>query len=200
MAGSPMTDQAHEAVGIATDPGRGADRVAWLVVGCWVLATIGATWAFEYVPVLGASASVPVSFELSDPQALERWLRDRVASSGAPPLMAQATVVSLSRDDCSCEPSAEAHLQRLTAAYAQRGVRFMSAAPAELGAARTRHPLVAPAALVFDRRGRLVYYGPLADSAFCGSDDGLLTSILDRTLDARTVPLVPTAARGCFCT
>jgi hypothetical protein len=56
-----------------------------------------------------------------------------------------------------------------------------------------------PAALIFDAHGRLIYYGPYSDSAWCGSTETLVEPVLDRALVGLATEKRPRASRGCFC-
>jgi hypothetical protein len=56
-----------------------------------------------------------------------------------------------------------------------------------------------PAALVYDARGKLVYYGPYSDGARCGESGGLVERVLDRVLLGHTPLPQPFYGGGCFC-
>jgi hypothetical protein len=143
-------------------------------------------------------------------EAAQAWYR-ATNPPGAIPGPA-ATVVYFFKPGCSCNRFTEAHLARIRARYPQAQVRFVAATREEaaatpLGLARLPIPdrpdldwlAAAPAALVFDRDGKLVYFGPYSNAAWCGAKGGLVEQILDRLLAGRPTVLQPFYGRGCFC-
>src|SRR5262245_59500456 len=168
----------------------------WLVVAVWLGCTGYAFWFFQVR--YQREFEVPaVSFFDADGHSreAEAWFRtlDPVASTGtaAHPV---ATVVNVSREGCACNRFTDSHVQQMTAQYRGRGVSFVRA-PANLPAwIRST-----PAALVFDRDGRLIYFGPYSDTAFCGASGGRVERTLDQVLKGNTPRPQRAYARGCFC-
>jgi hypothetical protein len=151
-------------------------------------------------------------FSAPDQLRLEEWFR-RVLMG--PVSAAGTTVVHLYRPGCACNEAAEEELATLVKRYQGKGVRFFAASLAEakeeslmglpLLHGNSAPPVVAtlksaPALFIFGADGRLLYYGPYSDSAWCGGIGGqLVVPALDRALNGRESAR-PIAARGCFCT
>jgi hypothetical protein len=154
--------------------------------------------------------------DVIDAASIEEWYRSnyRTASQAGAPL--KLTLIHLFNPNCLCNRSAEANLQRLLERYRSRGVQFL-AMPAHVLDASTVAPLglptlsarrstlvaagvkSAPAALIFDADGRLIYYGPYSDSAWCGSTGNLVEPVLDRALSGLATVKRPRASGGCYC-
>jgi hypothetical protein len=191
--------------------------VAWIAIAIWLLGTAGAFWFFEMSDWRTFSAAGSRLFEMRDAAEVETWFRTHIGIDGSG--QTQLTFVHLYRPDCRCNGFTEPHLQRLMERYQSHGVRFIAAlSPGFNGMPGAgRHPLglpviqsadrslvtagvnAAPAALIFDAGGRLIYYGPYSDSAWCGSEGGLVEPVLDRALAGRQPGAGTTAIRGCFC-
>jgi Domain of unknown function (DUF6436) len=188
---------------------------AWTALCVWLLGTLGAFWFFEmqdWRPFVSQGAR---SFALGDIAEVEAWFHAHLETDARG--RAQLTVVHLFSPDCRCNPALERHLQRLVEHYRPRGVRFVAALAPRISnesvAAPVGLPIVvstdrslahagintAPAALIFDEHGRLIYYGPYSDSAWCGSASGLVEPILDGALAGQPPTGRLPAVQGCFC-
>lgn len=184
-----------------------------LAVLSWVLLIV---W-------LGSSAATLFAMETRDRRPddidtgrVEEWYRSNYGTASQAGASFKLTLIHLYNPECGCNRFAEPNLQRLVEHYAALGVRFL-AAPAHGLAANAAAPLglpvisakystlvaagvkSSPAALIFDVNGRLVYYGPYSDSAWCGSTGNLVEPVLDRALSGLATVKRPRASRGCFC-
>lgn len=56
-----------------------------------------------------------------------------------------------------------------------------------------------PAVAIFDRQGRLAYFGPYSEGAICTSSNSFVEPILDALRQGRAVAANSTLANGCFC-
>ncbi|MOA55547.1 hypothetical protein D3C78_1793600 [compost metagenome] len=56
-----------------------------------------------------------------------------------------------------------------------------------------------PAVGIWDREGRLAYFGPYSEGAVCNSANSFIEPILEALLANRPVQAVSTLASGCFC-
>jgi hypothetical protein len=185
--------------------------LAWIAVGAWLLATAGGFWFFQMSDWRPFNSDVQ-AFPQNNREALEQWYR-RNLSGGA----AKLTLVDVYRDGCRCNRFTEPHLKKLMARYAGSGVRFVATALPAPRASSASGPLglpllagaaaipaaaaitVGPAALIFDAAGRLIYYGPFSDAAWCGSAGALVDPAIDRALAGLGPTSTPSATRGCFC-
>lgn len=179
-----MATAAPEASPRATVPGW---LLAVLVAG-WAGATGYAFWALglrDRRP-LGPDEVAAYFDAVRVAPAAEAWWR-----SHAPPGAPVATVVHVTPSACPCTKAANRHVERIEAAYGRRPVAFLRAQPPWVAAA--------PAALVFDAGGRLVYFGPYSDDADCGAGGGFVERVLGALLgDARAAPPRPLGI-GCYC-
>jgi hypothetical protein len=179
---------------------RGRPRLAVVVVAGWLIGTAYAFWWYGLKDLRPfESARTVATFDaLARANSAEAWFR--TAFAGAP---AVPTVVHLYVRDCSCNRAARAHLERIEADYAARGVRFAAVAvdaPVR-GVAPPGWLDSVPAALVFDAHGRLAYYGPYGDSADCtrGGTRRLVEGSLDALLAGRPPAPRPELGVGCWC-
>jgi hypothetical protein len=195
-----------------------AGALAWIAVAVWLLGTAGAFWFFELRDWRPFAAQSVRLFEIDGALQTQLWFRTHIGVDAPASGNARLTFVHLYNPDCRCDAYTEQHLQRLMSRYQSRGVRFVAAlTPLFANRPTPAHPLglrvvastdgylaaagvnTAPAALIFDAAGRLIYYGPFSDSAWCGSDGGLVEPVLDRALAGRApIGAVP-VVRGCFC-
>jgi hypothetical protein len=199
-----------------------AHVTAWCALAAWLLCTAGAFWYFELRDWRPFSSQSAQPFDLRRTGEVESWFRANVHAdaSGQP----QLTFIHLYSPGCGCNGYTESHLRRLLDRYQSRGVRFLAAAtPSIKGSLGVVSPSLglsavgstqllaaagiatAPAALIFDAAGRLLYYGPYSNAAWCGSGGGLVEPVIDRALAGR--PPIPgnspagnqPVIRGCFC-
>jgi hypothetical protein len=184
--------------------------VAWLVLCAWMGLTAAAFWHFELGNWRGFSESqVP---PVVNAALAEEWLHSVSGLQSPAAATSGLTLVHLYSPNCRCNRFTEPHLARLQEAFRGRGVRFVVAAsgngPAPLGleavhaGARMLHAAgfhSAPAALIFDAGGRLIYYGPYSNSAWCGSSGALVDPVLTRALSGSVQFSGVPAVRGCFC-
>jgi hypothetical protein len=194
-----------------------AGAFAWIALAVWLLGAAGAFWFFELRDWRPFSSQGFRAFEIGRTPEIDTWFRSYVGVDAHASGRANLTFVHLYNPDCRCNADTERHLQRLIDHYRSRGVRFVTALT-PLHANRTAAgplglPVVvsserslaragidtAPAALIFDAGGRLIYYGPYSDSAWCGSAGGLVEPVLDRALAGRSPTGALPAVRGCFC-
>jgi Domain of unknown function (DUF6436) len=186
----------------------------WMVVGLWLSSAALGFWFFqlrEQRPFESETVSV---FDAGERAAsAEEWYRSSVLpGASASPV---ATVVHVYRSGCGCNRFTDPHLAKIMARYRQEGVRFV-AASREQSTAHVQHigdlPQFTipdrrnldwldstPAALIYDTKGRLVYFGPYSSAAWCGASGGLVERILDRVLAGQTPRLQPFYSTGCFC-
>lgn len=180
---------------------RGGPRLAAVVVGGWLIGTAYAFWWYGLKDLrpFESERTVATFDAAMRARSAEAWYR---AAFGTVP--AAPTVVHLYVRDCTCNRAARAHLERLEADYAARGVRFAAVAvdaPAR-GVAPPAWLESLPAAFVFDAHGRLAYYGPYGDSADCTRGGGtrrLVEGSLDAVLAGRPPAPRPELGVGCWC-
>ena len=158
------------------------------VVAVWAAGTAGAFWALALKDRRPLDPdAVAAYFDAGRvAPAAEAWLRART-----PPAAGAATVVHVLPAGCSCTPAAGRHVERIEAAYRGRHVAFARGRPDWVPAA--------PAALVFDAAGRLVYFGPYSDEADCGTRSGFVERALDALLAGRPASPPRPLGIGCFC-
>lgn len=202
---------------------RRASSYAWVILAVWLTSTVYAFWSFELKHQRSFESSRSAWFDSgARARSAESWFAASVASQAATGAAPIATVVHVYSSGCDCNRFTHPHLARIVDRYRARGVNFVAAergahpAPVDTGptgelgpvglrqvALRARDDLAwieaTPAALVFDARGKLVYFGPYSDSARCGDSGGLVERVLDRVLRGESIALQPFFGGGCFC-
>lgn len=80
------------------------------------------------------------------------------------------------------------------------------ALPANLAALKVLRELpgsaslpASPAVAIWDRQGRLAYFGPYSEGAVCNSSNSFIEPILKALLEDRNVSASNTVAVGCYC-
>jgi hypothetical protein len=200
----------------ANPPASGA--LAWVALAVWLLGTAGAFWFFEVRDWRPFSPQAVRLFEIGGTRQIDMWFRAHVGVGAGDSSRPKLTFVHLYNPDCRCNGITERHLQRLIERYQAHGVRFVTALTPSYANRAVSAPLglrvvvssdrslaaaginTAPAALIFDAGGRLIYYGPYSDSAWCGSAGGLVEPVIDRALAGGAPIGASPVVRGCFCT
>jgi len=189
---------------------------SWIVLIAWLASSAAAFWYFELGEWRPFAAESIQPFASADAALAEQWFRSNVAPGSASGAPVRITLIHLYNPQCRCNRFTEPHLQRLKERYQSRGVRFLAAAaphspaiaraPLDMPLIRSKDGMLAaagvdtaPAALIFDNDGRLLYYGPYSDSAWCGSAGTLVDTVLDRALSGAKTMTGISATRGCFC-
>lgn len=115
---------------------------------------------------------------------------------------------------CPCNVGNQQHLGELVETYAPRGVEFYAVQkagsqgrlPTNLQALQPLEELdgsaglpASPAVAIWDREGRLAYFGPYSEDALCTSANSFIEPILEALMDGRPVRAESNLAVGCFC-
>lgn len=115
---------------------------------------------------------------------------------------------------CPCNVGNQQHLDELVQAYSARGVKFYSVQKAgttgrlpqslqvlqALDGVQGSDALPAsPAVAIWDREGRLAYFGPYSEGALCTSSNSFIEPILEALAAGRPVRADSNLAVGCFC-
>lgn len=121
---------------------------------------------------------------------------------------------------CPCNVGNQQHLAELTERFAgddangQSGVKFYSVQkPGSQGQLASNldrikpltglpgaeHITSTPAVAIWDRQGRLAYFGPYSEGLTCNSSNSFIEPILLALLDNRTVNATHSMAVGCYC-
>ena len=115
---------------------------------------------------------------------------------------------------CPCNVGNQQHLAELIEHYGPQGVEFYSVQkagshgqlPANLE--RLKHlPTLpgaeqipaSPAVAIWDRNGKLAYFGPYSEGLTCNSSNSFIEPILKALRDGRPVNATHTLAVGCYC-
>jgi hypothetical protein len=163
-------------------------RLACAVALLWVCVVVAGFWKFEWQdrrPLDPALVATYFDTARTAPLA-EAWLRTQPIGPGA-----RATVVHVGAPACSCNRNAARHAAEIEGTYRARRVHFVDAHPEWVRAA--------PAALVFNAAGRLVYFGPYSEEADCGTSGGFVERALDALVAGRAAPTARPLGIGCLC-
>ncbi|MCK9801255.1 DUF6436 domain-containing protein [Pseudomonas sp. MAFF 302030] len=115
---------------------------------------------------------------------------------------------------CPCNVGNQQHLAELIEHYGAQGVEFYGVQkpgshgqlPANLE--RLKHlPTLpgaeqipaSPAVAIWDRNGKLAYFGPYSEGLTCNSSNSFIEPILKALQDGRPVNATHTLAVGCYC-
>jgi Domain of unknown function (DUF6436) len=181
----------------------------WIIVVAWLASAALGFWFFQLRDTRSFESDSLTLFDAKARAAsAEAWFRSHLQTDAA---HVAATVVHIYRAGCGCNRFTEPHLAKIVARYRQAGVRFVVASREQATAydglpqysIADRPDLdwlaTAPAALIYNSAGKLVYFGPYSDAAWCGTSGGLVERILDRLLAGQTPRLQPFYGSGCFC-
>jgi len=188
----------------------------WIIVGLWLASAALGFWFSQLRDQRPFESDAVTVFDAGARAAsAEDWYRSNFPAGTAASPHVAATVVHIYAAGCACNRFTDPHLARIVARYRQEGVRFAVASREQLTAhvdSVGRLPQYTiperrdlewldsvPAALVYDARGRLVYFGPYSSAAWCGTSGGLVERVLDRLLAGQTPRLQPFYVSGCFC-
>ncbi|MFJ3482667.1 DUF6436 domain-containing protein [Pseudomonas sp. NPDC090202] len=116
---------------------------------------------------------------------------------------------------CPCNVGNQQHLGELLARYADTGgVDFYAVRkpgtqgqlPSELNAIQpldnlpgAEHISASPAVAIWDRQGRLAYFGPYSEGLICDGKNSFIEPILQALKEDRPVNAAHTMAVGCYC-
>lgn len=115
---------------------------------------------------------------------------------------------------CPCNVGNQQHLGELVAHFAPLGVSFHvlqktgthGQLPANLGALKPMDNLpgseqlpASPAVAIWDRDGKLAYFGPYSEGAVCNSGNSFIEPVLKALMEGRPVLAANTLAVGCYC-
>lgn len=115
---------------------------------------------------------------------------------------------------CPCNVGNQQHLSELIEHFTPLGVNFhlvqRPGSQGQLPADLARLQLItnlpgseqlpaSPAVAIWDRRGRLAYFGPYSEGAVCNSSNSFIDPILKALLEGRQVQASNTLAIGCYC-
>ncbi|MEO0422477.1 MAG: DUF6436 domain-containing protein [Pseudomonadota bacterium] len=187
---------------IAPAPRRGAQPLAWVLVAGWLLSASVLLWHF------GPGAQALWSSDPNDGRAAFVFDRDAIAQALATraallvPAPYEATVLHIAAEDCRCSKRSKPHRQRIEAAYADQGVRFVSVSPDDPFSAALRQAVpAAPAAVVLDHTGRVLYAGPYSNDGMClpRGGQGAVEASLQALLDGDAPPIFNPLGVGCLC-
>ncbi|MBC9252654.1 thiol-disulfide isomerase [Pseudomonas alcaligenes] len=176
--------------------------LASLLAVLWLAAMLAAYWWFEvrYIRPFADQATLFSGAELRLPDEL----------AGPGPIR----VVHFWDPACPCNVGNQQHLGELLQTYVPRGVAFYAVQkpgshgrlPDNLQALKPLAELpgstglpASPAVAIWDRDGRLAYFGPYSEGALCTSSNSFIEPILEALSAGRPVRAESNLAVGCFC-
>jgi len=168
----------------------------------WLAALLYAFWWYQgrYLRTFDEQAVVFSGAQLQLPPAL----------AGAGPVR----LVHFWDPACPCNVGNQQHLAELLERFGDAPVSFhvvrkagsRGSLPAPLAALQPLDELPgaaqipsSPAVAIWDREGRLAYFGPYSEGAVCTSDNSFVEPIIEALLDGRRVEATHGLAVGCFC-
>ncbi|VVM38157.1 DUF6436 domain-containing protein [Pseudomonas fluorescens] len=115
---------------------------------------------------------------------------------------------------CPCNVGNQQHLTEMVEQFSARGVEFFAVQktgsrgqlPATLSSLKTITILpgseqvpASPAVAIWDRSGKLAYFGPYSEGLTCNSSNSFIEPILNALTEDRPVNATHTLAVGCYC-
>ena len=115
---------------------------------------------------------------------------------------------------CPCNVGNQQHLAELLEHYGPQGVQFYAVQkpgsqgqlPSTLSNLKplerlpgSEHVPASPAVAIWDRGGKLAYFGPYSEGLTCNSSNSFIEPILQALSDDRPVNAINTLAVGCYC-
>ncbi|MBK5531822.1 thiol-disulfide isomerase [Pseudomonas sp. TH08] len=115
---------------------------------------------------------------------------------------------------CPCNVGNQQHLTEMVEQFSAKGVEFFAVQrtgshgqlPATLSRLKTIAVLpgseqvpASPAVAIWDRNGKLAYFGPYSEGLTCNSSNSFIEPILNALTDDRPVDVTHTLAVGCYC-
>ncbi|WP_342623869.1 DUF6436 domain-containing protein [Pseudomonas alkylphenolica] len=115
---------------------------------------------------------------------------------------------------CPCNVGNQQHLAELIEHFAPQGVAFYvvqkpgsrGQLPSTLSALKplaelpgAEHLPASPGVAIWDRQGKLAYFGPYSEGATCNSSNSFIEPILLALSQGRAVSATHTMAVGCYC-
>ncbi|MBP5956247.1 thiol-disulfide isomerase [Pseudomonas anatoliensis] len=115
---------------------------------------------------------------------------------------------------CPCNVGNQQHLTEMVEHFSARGVEFFAVQrpgshgqlPTTLSNLKTIAVLpgaeqipASPAVAIWDRSGKLAYFGPYSEGLTCNSSNSFIEPILNALTDDRPVNATHTLAVGCYC-
>ena len=115
---------------------------------------------------------------------------------------------------CPCNVGNQQHLTEMVEHFSARGVEFFAVQrpgshdqlPVTLSSLKTIAVLpgaeqipASPAVAIWDRSGKLAYFGPYSEGLTCNSSNSFIEPILNALTDDRPVNATHTLAVGCYC-
>ncbi|SDH85497.1 DUF6436 domain-containing protein [Pseudomonas panipatensis] len=176
--------------------------LAILLVVAWLGVLLAAFWSFQgrYL------RPYPSSTQLFQGEGLQ--LPAELAGPGP------IRLVHFWDPGCPCNVANQQHLASLVARFQSQGVAFYAVRrPGTQGRLADElwgmkelkdfplTPLVpaSPAVAVWDRQGRLAYFGPYSEGATCTSANSFIEPVLEALVAGRTVRANSALASGCYC-
>lgn len=172
-----------------------------LLIFIWLAALLAALWWYQNRYIRPFDRSVA----LFDAAALR--LPDHLAGPGA------IRLVHFWEPACPCNGGNQQHLAEIMREFAGDAQFYHVQKSGSKG--RLPQPLQAmqpienmpgslqlpasPAVAIFDRAGRLAYFGPYSEGAVCTASNSFVEPVLHALQQGRPVAAASTLASGCFC-
>lgn len=115
---------------------------------------------------------------------------------------------------CPCNVGNQQHLTEMVEKFGAKGVEFFAVQktgshgqlPSTLSSLKPLAVLpgseqipASPAVAIWDRSGKLAYFGPYSEGLTCNSSNSFIEPILNALMDDRAVNATHTLAVGCYC-
>ena len=170
---------------------------------------------------LGCAAMLWVAYDWFQGRFLRTFSQHTAVFSGAPLRLpadlagpGAIRLVHFWDPACPCNVGNQQHLAELIDKYVPQGVEFYAVQkagsqgrlPTTLSHLKTLSVLpgssqipASPAVAIWDRSGKLAYFGPYSEGLTCNSSNSFIEPILEALSVGRAVDATHTLAVGCYC-
>jgi len=195
--------------------------LALTIISFWLIATVVAFWWFQYKNL--RPFDLQMSQQVED-QSLSENLQ-KLLSDTNNDASTRGYIVNFWRPDCACNRFNTTHIKALKDKYQQLGLKLVTVTPASpdysrqqlqhmvkekfatpaiivsqsLFSGASRVPAI-PSVAIVDNTGRLNYFGPYNEGAFCGLGGTRFVEKVAEQLIANQQPnIINTLSYGCYC-
>ena len=105
-------------------------------------------------------------------------------------------IIHMTSDDCHCSKFSNDHKKALDLEAQTDGFHVMNITVSD----KVKNIIPStPAALITDKKGQLIYFGPYSEGLACSSSNGLIELVLNNYRKGFNSKMIVEQATGCYC-
>lgn len=106
------------------------------------------------------------------------------------------TVIHITSEDCHCSKFSKDHKAALNLQAQNDGFNVINI----IASKKVRNIIPStPAALITDKQGQLIYFGPYSEGLACSSSNGLIELVMNNYRKGFNSKMIVEQATGCYC-